>query len=100
MAIAQQANGETVLTLIAKLHTKDNSGNENTQGFCCLLRTQALRPYLVVFSFLETSSGCLGLVEGGDAGQLFAFEQLQAGAAAGRNVAHFLSHTHFLDRRH
>jgi hypothetical protein len=34
---------------------KDNSGNEKTQGFCCLIRTQALRPYLVVFSFLETS---------------------------------------------
>jgi hypothetical protein len=34
---------------------KDNSGNENTQGFCCLIRMQALRPYLVVFSFLETS---------------------------------------------
>ena len=34
---------------------KDNFGNENTQGFGCLLRTQALRPYLVVFSFLETS---------------------------------------------
>ena len=34
---------------------KDNSGNENTQGFCCLTRTHALRPYLMVFSFLETS---------------------------------------------